>query len=215
MDSRATSGDEQPVADWLRLECDELNSRQQQRVVARFTADEHEVFTRGALAALEEDYVEKILSPLPMLSRHVVSSAAASLRESRAGAKAHADSHRPIGSRRILGDTTGASLTRWGVDPSVAACALGGTWGDLIYRHATGTGATFETGGLGGLKEAPRFGVGPCELHLSTKPGRICTGKRPSQSTFLHETLPGSLNSCWTRIRASTARSCHLEPMAH
>jgi len=167
VDSRATTGDEQTVADWLRLECDELNSGQQQRVVARFTAD-YRVFTRGALAALAEEDVVEILSPLPMLSRRVVSSAAASLRKSlagareHAGAKAHADSHQLTGPRRILGDITGVSLPRWGADPSVAACALPATWDDFIYRHANGNGWTFETGGLGGLKELPRFGVGPC-----------------------------------------------------
>ncbi|KAJ1463898.1 hypothetical protein T484DRAFT_1758494, partial [Baffinella frigidus] len=167
--ARATAGDEQPVADWLGSECGGLNARQQHRVVALFTADEHEVFTRGDLAALEEEDVAGILSPLPTLSRRVVSSAAASLRKSNAGANAHAgaiahaganahaDSLRATGSRRILADVTGASLPHWGADPSVAACALDATWGDLVRRRADGTGATFEAGGLGGLMEA-RFG---------------------------------------------------------
>ena len=83
--ARATAGDEQPVADWLGTECGGLNARQQHRVVALFTADEHEVFTRGDLAVLEEEDVASILSPLPTLSRRVVASAAASLRKSHAG----------------------------------------------------------------------------------------------------------------------------------
>ncbi|KAJ1469807.1 hypothetical protein T484DRAFT_1850311 [Baffinella frigidus] len=167
--ARATAGDEQPVADWLGTECGGLNAQQQHRVVALFTADEHEVFTRGDLASLPDEVVAGILSPLPTMSRHVVASAAASLRKSHAGAKTHAGaaahirSLRATGSRRNLADILGASLPRWGTDPSVAACALDVTWSDLIHRVANGTAVTFEMGGLGGLTEDPRFGVWLCE----------------------------------------------------
>ncbi|KAJ1493402.1 hypothetical protein T484DRAFT_1768446 [Baffinella frigidus] len=82
--ARATSGDK-PLADWLRTDCSLLNARQQQRVAALFAADAHQVFTRGGLAALAEEDVAEILSPLPTLSRRVVATAAASLRKSHAG----------------------------------------------------------------------------------------------------------------------------------
>ena len=127
---------------------------------------------------LKEDATD-ILSPLPTLSRH-------------AGAQAHANRFVPTGfRRRILANIEGASFPRWGSDPSVAACKLDATWDDLIDRHADGTGALFETGGLGGLMEALSFEVGPCDPHLLTKRGRVCTGKRPSQSTSLYNPLPG------------------------
>jgi hypothetical protein len=197
--ARATTGVEQPLADWLRKDCGGLSAQQQQHVAAIFAADEYRVLTRGSMAALAEEDVAEILSPLDLASRRVVASAAASLRESHAGAKAHtgvkphpgaqthSDRLRPTGSRRILADVTAASLHRWGSDPSVAACALGATWDDLIYRRAEGTGATFETGGLGGLRETPRFGVGPCQPHLLIiKHCRACTGV-----DFPAQTLPG------------------------
>ena len=171
----ATTGDDQTFADWLRTECSGLNARQQQRVAALFAADEYEVFTRGSLAALEEDDVVGILSPLPLASRRVVAAAAASLRTSHA-AKAHSESLRttgpapslPVASRRrILEDSTGAPVPwgahpRWGQDPSVASCSLGATWQELRDRKVDGTGSPFETGGLGGPVEA-RFGVWVCE----------------------------------------------------
>ena len=194
------------MADWLSEDCGGLNTRQQQRVAALFTSEDHEVFTRGDVAALAHEDVAEILSPLPTLPRRVVASAAASLRESHAGANAHAglwpregaqthaDRLRPTGSRRILADITEASLDRWGSDPSVAACALGATWDDLVYRRAEGTGASFETGGLGGLTETPRFGVGPCQPHLLTKHGRACTGV-----DFPVQTPP--VNRCGTVLR--------------
>ncbi|KAJ1470156.1 hypothetical protein T484DRAFT_2095407 [Baffinella frigidus] len=48
-------------------------------------------------------------------------------------------------------------------DPATAVCTLGATWEELSDRRRTGNGAPFETGGLGGLTEAPRFWVWVCE----------------------------------------------------
>ncbi|KAJ1464740.1 hypothetical protein T484DRAFT_1867986 [Baffinella frigidus] len=102
------------------------------------------------------------------------------------GAKAHADSLRSADSRRILADTSGASLLpRWGADPSVAACALDATWDDLILRRTNGTGATFETGGLWGLMEAPRFEVWLCE------DGHACANGTSSFFCFVYDEVRG------------------------
>ncbi|KAJ1480309.1 hypothetical protein T484DRAFT_2811014 [Baffinella frigidus] len=190
--ARAT-GDGQQMADWLGTECGVLNAQQLLQVVALFTADENGVLTRGGLASLTEEDVADMLSPLPRLSRRVVASAAASLRKSHADAmananekekgmaKAHVHSLRTTGSRRILSDVTGASLPRWGADPSVAACALDATWGDLVRGRADGTGATFEAGGLGGLTEDPNFGVWLCQ------DGHACANGTSSFFCFVYD----------------------------
>lgn len=88
---RAFIGDDQPIADWLSTACSGLNARQQKSVAALFAAEAHDVLTRETLAALPEEVVEKILSPLPTGTRYLVASAAAFLRASHAGAKAHTD----------------------------------------------------------------------------------------------------------------------------
>jgi hypothetical protein len=167
----ATTRDEQPLADWLSQDCGGLDARQQQRVAALFAADEHAVLTRGSMAALAEEDVTKILSPLPLASRHIVFSAAASLRTSHVAAQAHAKQLLSTGSRRILADVSVAARDSWDLEPSLA-CALDATWQDLSRRQKTGVGALFETGGLGGLK-TPRYQVGPCEPYLLTKRGRV------------------------------------------
>ncbi|KAJ1476136.1 hypothetical protein T484DRAFT_1825943 [Baffinella frigidus] len=48
-------------------------------------------------------------------------------------------------------------------DPATTACSLNATWPDLLARSRTGTGASWKTGGLGGLMDKPRFQVWLCE----------------------------------------------------
>ena len=90
--ARGNTGDDQPLTEWLRLECPGLNEQQRHRVVSQFAAEKHGVLTRGTLEALPEEAVAEILSTLPTGVRALVAEAATLLRGLHADAHKHSDS---------------------------------------------------------------------------------------------------------------------------